>query len=49
MECLKESGKVADDSDKLTIFVMTGARRKTHCFRMDVGIGSSWHCLLADC
>lgn len=41
MECLKESGKVADDNDKLTIFVMVGARRKAHCFRMDVGIGSS--------
>ena len=45
---LKLEGKIADESDRLTILVMVGARVETHCLKMAVGIGSSSHCLLGE-
>ena len=38
-----------EDSDRLTILVIVGARTEMDSLRMDVGIGSSSHCLVGDC
>ena len=38
-----------DDSDRFTMFVIVGARTEIHCLTMDVGTGSSSHCLEGDC
>lgn len=48
MECLKASGNDQVDIDRLTILVMAGRSGCRHCFRRDVGIGSSSHCLSGD-
>jgi len=43
--CLKATGTVAVDKDKLTILVMIDARVRVHFFSNVVGIGSSRQCL----
>lgn len=48
IDCLKLDGKVPDEKDMLIMFAIVGARTETHCLRMEVGIGSSTHCLLGD-
>ena len=47
--CLKDWGKVPVDKERLTMLVMVGARTDMDCWRMEVGIGSSSHCLGGDC
>jgi len=37
------------DKERLTMLVMVGARIDMDCLSMDVGMGSSSHCLLGDC
>ena len=45
-ECLKTIGKLPEESERLIILVITGARTEAQSFRRGVGIGSSSHCLL---
>ena len=40
-ECLKEEGKEPTKRERFTILVMTGRRTGRHCFRSQVGSGSS--------
>ena len=40
IDFLKLSGKVPDEKDRLTIFVITGTSMDEHFFSRDVGIGS---------
>lgn len=44
-DCLKLDGKLPVDSDKLTMFVIVGARTGRHFFNSDIGSGSRSHCL----
>ena len=37
------------DKERLTMLVIVGARIDMDCLSMDVGMGSSSHCLLGDC
>jgi len=46
IECLNVAGNMPDESDKLIIFAIVGARTGRHCLRMEVGIGSRSHCLV---
>ena len=45
-ECLKNTGKLPVDKERLTIFVMMGKRMDAQSFSEEVGIESSSHCLL---
>src|SRR6218665_21145 len=45
-ECLKSMGKLAEESERLIILVITGTRAEAQSFRREVGIRSSSHCLL---
>ena len=49
MESLKDDGKVPEERDRLMMLVIVGARTEIDCLRMDVGMGSSSHCLVGDC
>ena len=48
IECLKDDGKLPEDSERLTIRVMVGRRTERHFLRSQVGIGSRSHCLFGD-
>lgn len=48
IECLKDDGKLPEDSERLTIRVMVGRRTGRHFLRSQVGIGSRSHCLFGD-
>jgi len=37
------------DNERFTILVIAGARVDMHCLSMDVGMGSSSHCLVGAC
>lgn len=47
-DCWNDSGTEPDDRERLMMREMTGARTDIVCLRMDVGIGSSSHCLVGD-
>ena len=49
-ECLKSSGKLPVDKERLITLVMMGIRIDAQSFSKEVGIGTSSHCLLErDC
>jgi len=45
-ECLKATGKLPVESERLIILVITGKRTDAQSARREVGIGSNSHCLL---
>ena len=48
MDCLKFSGTVAVDKERLMVLVMVGRSMEEHFLRSDVGMGSRSHCLSGD-
>lgn len=36
------------ERERLTILVVTGRKTGIHCFRSQIGSGSSWDCLLGE-
>ena len=45
MVCLKESGKIPEENERLIILVKTGAKASVHFLSKETGIGSNEHCL----